>query len=158
MNIVIQRMNLLTVSLFSLLISSFANSQTDSTKASNNADSTENIIFERVEVEALFPGGVQAWRSFLERTLNANIPVDNRAPSGSYTVIIQFVVNKNGEISDLKALTNHGYGMEKEVIRVLKKSPYWTPAMQNGKPVRAYRKQPVTFFISNEGPRKKDKI
>ncbi len=37
--------------------------------------------------------------------------------------------------------------MEAEVVRMLKKSPKWSPAIQNGKPVKAYRKQPVTFVI-----------
>ncbi|MBI5858754.1 MAG: energy transducer TonB [Sphingobacteriales bacterium] len=117
----------------------------------------DNITFDKVEVEASFPGGAQAWRNFLERTLNANVPVENSAPAGAYTVVIQFVVDKNGNISDIKPLTNHGHGMEKEVIRVIMKSPKWVPAMQNGRVVKAYRKQPVTFMITEEGPRKKNK-
>lgn len=115
----------------------------------------DNITFDKVEVEASFPGGVQAWRSFLERTLNPVVPVDNGAPAGTYTVVIQFVVDRNGNISDIKALTNHGYGMEKEVVRVIQKSPKWLPAMQNERKVRAYRKQPVTFQITEEGGRKR---
>ena len=61
------------------------------------------------------------WGRFLERNLNAEVPVDNGAPEGSYTVIIQFVVDTDGSISDIKALTNHGYGLEQEAIRVIKK-------------------------------------
>jgi protein TonB len=108
----------------------------------------EENLFERVEVEASFPGGLSGWREFLEKNLNAGIPVRKKAPVGTYTVMIQFVVDKQGNISDIKPLTDHGYGMEKEVIRILKKSPQWVPAMQNGRPVRAYRKQPVTFVVS----------
>lgn len=156
MKYIAERLNRIIVSFFILLISPILSAQTDSTKAVNYSDSTENITFEKVEVEATFSGGEKAWRSFLERTLNAAVPVYNRAPAGSYTIVIQFVVDKNGEISDLKALTNHGYGMEKEVIRVLKKSPKWTPAMQDGQKVNAYRKQPVTFFISEQVPNKKN--
>ena len=62
-------------------------------------------------------------------------PVDNGAPEGTYTVYVQFVVDKEGNISDVKALTNHGYGMEEEAVRVIKKGPNWTPAIQNGRPV-----------------------
>ena len=72
-----------------------------------------------------------------------------RRPAGSYTVIIQFVVDKEGNISEIKPLTNRGYGMEKEVIRILEKSPKWTPAYQDNRPVKAYRKQPVTFVVVN---------
>jgi hypothetical protein len=108
-------------------------------------------IVEKVEIEASFPGGVQAWRKFLEMNLNPMIPVDNGAPSGRYMVIVQFIVNKEGGISDIKPLTKEGYGMEQEVVRIMSKSGSWTPAIMNGKPVNAYRKQPVTFMTSQDG-------
>jgi hypothetical protein len=63
---------------------------------------------------------------------------------------MQFVVNKEGSISDVKALTKNGYGMEQEVIRLIKIGPKWTPALQDAKTVNAYRKQPVTFMIEDE--------
>ncbi|MDP4265206.1 MAG: energy transducer TonB [Bacteroidota bacterium] len=110
----------------------------------------ENKIFEKVEIEASFKGGEGAWKKYLERNLNANVPVDNGAPEGTYTVYVQFVVSKDGSISDVKALTNHGYGMEQEAIKVIKKGPAWTPAVQNGRSVNAYRKQPITFQVTSE--------
>lgn len=110
----------------------------------------ENQIFEKVEIEASFTGGESAWRKFLERNLNPNAPVDNGAPEGTYTVYVQFVVSKDGSISDVKALTNHGYGMEQEAMRVIKKGPKWVPAVQNGRSVNAYRKQPITFQVTSE--------
>jgi periplasmic protein TonB len=64
--------------------------------------------------------------------------------------VVLFIVDKSGKISNVKAETNHGYGMEKEVVRVIKKRPNWIPAMQNGNIVKAYRRQPVTFVISEE--------
>jgi protein TonB len=110
----------------------------------------ENKIFEKVEIEASFKGGEGAWKKYLERNLNPNTPVDNGAPEGTYTVYVQFVVSKDGSISDVKALTNHGYGMEAEAIRVIKKGPAWVPAVQNGRQVNAYRKQPITFQVQAE--------
>jgi len=110
----------------------------------------ENKIFEKVEIEASFKGGESAWRKYLERNLNPSTPVDNGAPEGLYTVYVQFVVSKDGSISDVKALTNHGYGMEAEAVRVIKKGPSWTPAIQNGRSVNAYRKQPITFQVQAE--------
>lgn len=110
----------------------------------------ENKIFEKVEIEASFKGGEGAWRKYLERNLNANAPIDNGAPEGTYTVYVQFVVSKDGSISDVKPLTNHGYGMEAEAVRVIKKGPAWTPAVQNGRSVNAYRKQPITFQVTGE--------
>lgn len=111
---------------------------------------TDNKIFAKVEVESAFPGGLPQWRSFLEKNLNAGIPAAKGAPAGAYTVIIQFVVDKEGRVGDLKALTNHGYGMEAEALRVFKLSPNWIPARQNGRVVTAYRKQPVTFLVTED--------
>jgi protein TonB len=110
----------------------------------------ENKIFDKVEVEAKFPGGDAKWRQFLERNLNPNAPVDNGAPDGTYTTVVQFIVDKEGNISDVKALTSHGYGMEDEAVRVIKKGPKWEPAIQNGRQVKAYRKQPITFQVQSE--------
>jgi protein TonB len=110
----------------------------------------ENQIFEKVEIEASFKGGESAWRKYLERNLNPNAPVDNGAPEGTYTVYVQFVVSKDGSISDVRALTNHGYGMEAEAIKVIRKGPAWVPAVQNGRSVNAYRKQPITFQVTSE--------
>jgi protein TonB len=107
-------------------------------------------VFEIVEVEASFAGGETAWRSYLQQNLNPLVPIRNKDPVGIYTVYIQFIVSKEGKVSDIKALTNHGYGMEKEVMRILRKAPKWMPALQEGKPVNAYRKQPVTFQVSKE--------
>lgn len=110
----------------------------------------EPEIYEKVEVEAQFPGGPKAWENFLRRNLDANVPVDNGAPGGRYTVYIQFVVDKEGNVSDLKPITSHGFGMEQEAMRVLKKATKWTPANQNGRAVKAYRKQPITFVVEQE--------
>ncbi len=103
--------------------------------------------FVKVEIDAKYPGGASAWRNFLERNLRGETPVDNGASYGTYTVIIQFVVDKNGNVSDAKPLTNFGFGMEAEAIRVIKKSGKWLPAIQNGAEVKAYRKQPIIFQV-----------
>lgn len=107
----------------------------------------ENVIVERVEIDAKYPGGNGAWKNFLERNLRGEVPVDNGATPGTYSVIVQFIVDVHGNVSDIKAITNLGFGMEQEAIRVLKKSGKWTPAIQNGREVKAYRKQPITFQV-----------
>ena len=110
----------------------------------------ENKIFDKVEIEASFPGGDAKWRRFLEQNANGQVATDNGAPEGTYTTVVQFVVDKEGNISDVKALTNHGYGREQEAVRVIKKGPKWTPAVQNGRQVKAFRKQPITFQVQSE--------
>lgn len=100
-----------------------------------------------VQVQAKYIGN---WEKFLLRYLNGNIPVDNGAAPGRYTVMIQFVVDVDGSVSDVRPMTNLGFGMEQEAIRVLKKATKWEPAFQNGRQVKAYRKQPITFVVSEE--------
>jgi protein TonB len=107
----------------------------------------EPDIWTIVEVDAKFTGN---WKAFLERNLNANIPVDNAAPAGNYPIDVQFVVDTNGIVSDIKPLTNLGYGMEQEAVRVLKKATKWEPAIQNGRKVKAYRRQRITFQVMSD--------
>ena len=116
----------------------------------NDVDDDPNIIFTKAELEASFRGGFEAWKNFLMKNLDANVPIKNKAPLGTYTIVIQFIVDKQGKISDLRALTNHGYGMEIECIRVMNLSPDWVPAMQNGRNVKAFRKQPITFVVARD--------
>jgi periplasmic protein TonB len=109
--------------------------------------SSEDMVFQKVEVEATFPGGLEGWKKYLMANLNANVPSDNNAKRGQYNVIIRFVVDKDGSVSDIKAETNNGHGMEKEVIRIIQNGPKWNPAVQNGLTVRAIKRQPVTFVV-----------
>jgi len=97
-----------------------------------------------VDVPAKFDGN---WIKFLEKNLNAEVPVDNGAAPGRYSVVVQFVVDMEGNVSDIKALTSHGYGVEQEAIRVLKKAPRWQPAIAGGFMVKAYHKQVIVFEV-----------
>ncbi len=108
-------------------------------------------IFTKVELTAQFPGGEPAWNSYLRKNLNPNVPADNSAPIGRYTVITKFAVSYDGSLSDISTETNFGYGMEKEVIRIIQKSGKWNPATKDGKPIKEYRRQPVTFQIEEDG-------
>jgi gliding motility-associated GldM-like protein/TonB-like protein len=125
-----------------------ANAQTgmsDSVRIAN--DSSQLKIFERVDIEAAFPGGETAWKKYLEKNLRAYVPIKKRAPAGIYTVWVQFIVDKHGNVSDVKSLTNYGFGMEQEVVRIIKNSARWEPASQNGRIVKSFRAQPVTFLV-----------
>ena len=107
----------------------------------------ENKIFNKVEVEAAFPGGDAAWRNYLQKNLNGSVPVDNGAGEGTFTVIVKFVVSRDGSLSDVSCESDPGFGMCQEAIRVIKKTKNWTPAIQNGRNVNAYRRQPITFLV-----------
>jgi protein TonB len=108
-------------------------------------DNGPQLPFTAVEVDAKFLGD---WSKFLLRNLRSNTPVDNGAAAGKYKVVIRFVVDVDGSVSDIVALSNNGYGMEEEAVRVLKKAEKWEPAIQNGTHVKAYRMQAIIFDVN----------
>jgi protein TonB len=107
----------------------------------------ENEIFVKVEKEADFEGGEEGWRTFLRKNLNPEVPIDNGAGAGKFTVIVRFVVNKDGSVTGITCENDPGFGMCQEAIRVIKKTKNWTPAIQNGNHVNAYRRQPIVFVV-----------
>jgi hypothetical protein len=103
-----------------------------------------------VDVKAEYPGGEKAWRDYIERKVNGTVATDNGAPSGTYTVVIICIIDTSGKIIAAVPETSHGYGMEKEVLRIINKIPKpYTPAMKNGMAVKSKIKFPVTFSISS---------
>ncbi|MCG2613658.1 energy transducer TonB [Terrimonas sp. NA20] len=100
------------------------------------------------EREATFKEGDGAWRSYVQQKLNPQVPISKGAKAGVYTVLIQFVVATDGNVKELKPLTNFGFGMEQEAMRVIRSSPKWNPAVQFGRNVNAYRLQPISFSIN----------
>jgi periplasmic protein TonB len=98
----------------------------------------DSSLYRKPDLEARFPGGHTAWAYYLQRNLRADVPVKHKAPAGTYQVMLQFIVAKDGSISGITATTKHGYGMEAEVVRIIQKSPRWLPARQNGRSVNAY--------------------
>jgi periplasmic protein TonB len=110
----------------------------------------EDEVFQKVEIESEFEGGPKAWAAFLQKNLGGDVPKDKGAPPGRYTVIVKFIVGKDGSVRDMSAESNNGYGMEEEVIRVLKKANKWKPGIQNGNQVTSVKRQPVVFLIEED--------
>ncbi len=107
-------------------------------------------VFTVVQIPAEFAGGLPAWTKYLERNLNRDLPVENGAPPGRYTVVVSFIVSKTGAISDVVAENDPGYGTKAEAVRVITKGPAWKPAVQNGRNVIYRHKQSITFQVSEE--------
>ena len=111
-------------------------------------------IFTKVEVEAEFPGGLEGWKKFLMTNLDVDgVAKKVKVPRGKKevieTVIVKFIVSKTGSISSIGIENEEcNEACKAEAIRVIKKSPNWIPAQQNGRKVNAYRRQPITFVIS----------
>ncbi|MGG9971528.1 energy transducer TonB [Ferruginibacter sp. SUN002] len=114
----------------------------------NSVGSGDDAIYNKVEVEAEFPGGEKAYILFLQKNLNAYIAEKNKAPMGRYTVVIEFIIEIDGSLTYPSATEDPGYGTAEEVIRVLQLSPKWIPAKVAGRSVRSFRKQPVTFMVT----------
>ena len=106
--------------------------------------------FKTVQIQARFPDGLAGWTKFLEKNLNRDLPVNNGAPAGMYTVVVSFVVNKEGAISDVQAENDPGYGTGAEAVRAIKKGPNWIPAEQNGRKVVYRQRQTISFRVSEE--------
>ena len=110
-----------------------------------------NIIPDFIDRKApQFPNGIRGWQIYLERNLNRDLPVVNGAPPGKYTVTLNFLVNKNGNVEDVVAENNPGYGIMEEAIRIIKNSPKWEPGIEYGKVAEYHHKQGITFVVSQQ--------
>lgn len=117
-----------------------------------NADSLDDntVLDHTTPLLGGFPGGPSEWISFLTRNLNAMVPASHNAPNGNYTVVVSFYVDADGNVSDVKAETDPGYGTAQEAVRVLKKVSKWKPATKNGKPIAYRQKQNIVFQVSGQ--------
>jgi len=105
--------------------------------------------FVKVEIESEYPGGAAAWLRYLNR--NFRYPDEGLTNEIQGTVIVQFIVDKEGNVSDVQAISGPEQGgLREEAMRVIKKSGVWIPAIQNGRKVKSYKKQPVIFKIATE--------
>lgn len=109
----------------------------------------EDKVFQKVEIEAKFPGGEAAWAKYISREINRYIDELQEAGKAG-TCVVQFIVDKEGNISEVEALTMKGTKLAEICVNAIKKGPKWVAAEQNGRKVKAYRKQPVTFQIAEE--------
>ena len=101
----------------------------------------DNTIYNSagIQVKADFPGGVDKFRAYIGK--NFNVPEEDGLNGN---IIVTFVVEKDGSLTDIKVLRDIGYGTGKEAIRVIKSCPIkWNPGEQNGKKVRMQFSLPI---------------
>ena len=98
--------------------------------------------------KAQFPGGPDSLKSFLQKNLHYPQEVQDEGIEG--VVVVQFIVEKDGSISDAKAIRSVDSLLDTEVLRVVQSMPKWIPAEMDGKAVRSIFKLPVRFKLSNE--------
>jgi protein TonB len=108
-----------------------------------------NGLFLKVEIESKYPGGAEAWRRFLIRNLSNNYPqeaIDNQI---SGTVMVQFIVDQEGNVSDVEAISGP-VELRAVAVKMIRKSGKWEPAIQNHRKVKSYKRQPITFTLMDE--------
>ena len=105
----------------------------------------EEEIFMIVEDQAMPQGGLKKFYKYIAN--NLKYPSQARRMGVEGRVFLQFVVEKNGSITDIKVLKGIGSGCDEEAVRVLKKAPKWKPGKQRGVPVRVRRSIPIMFKL-----------
>ena len=108
----------------------------------------DNTIYGKTGVDVMPEpeGGAAGWTKFLQKNLRYPGQASDAGKSGN--VWVSFVVEKDGQISNLTVDKGAGYGMDEEALRVLKLSKKWKPGKQNGQPVRVKYTLPLNFVLS----------
>lgn len=106
----------------------------------------EEKVFTKVNIEA--HTNEKAWAEHISRKTQLPDSVVKDIPAGTYKVNVQFVVDVHGNVGQIKAKNDPGYGLAKMAMNVI--STYkgkWQPANQCGRNVKAYREQAIVFII-----------
>lgn len=106
---------------------------------------TKPEVFEFVEQMPEFPGGTEALMNYLRKSLR--YPETARENNIQGKVIVQFVIDEVGEVSQAKVLRGIGHGCDEEALRVVLSMPSWKPGKQNGKPVKTRMNLPISFVL-----------
>lgn len=105
----------------------------------------EDEIYDFPEVEAEFKGGPKALMEWIDA--NIQYPIIARDMQITGRVYIEFVVEKNGNLTNIKILRSPHDSMSKESIRLIKKMPAWNPAKLKGEEVRSRYRLPISFRL-----------
>lgn len=110
---------------------------------------TGTPVFSNTQKAPEFPGGEQAWKYYASSRLYSAFQYA-KMPAGKYQAKIQFIVQKDGTITDVEVLDDPGYGVGETVAKIFRESPHWKPAMQNGHTV-IYREVQTITWLQMEG-------
>lgn len=93
-------------------------------------------------------GGAAAWAKFLQKNLRFPAVAQEQGVSGK--VLLSFIIEKDGTLSNIKVDRPAGYGFDEEALRVLKLAKAWKPGVQNGQNVRVRYSIPISFQLATE--------
>ena len=114
----------------------------------------EEVIFQVVEQMPEFPGGMSEAMKFLAK--NIKYPVTAQQAKIEGRVIVQFVVGKDGSISDVHTVRSVSPELDAEAIRVVSMMPKWNPGKQRGKAVPVSYTMPIMFRLQGPTPKAKE--
>ena len=106
----------------------------------------KNSVYDVVEQMPSFPGGISGLRTYLNQ--NIRYPAEAQENCVQGRVVVSFVVEKDGHISDVTVLRSVDPSLDKEAIRVIRNMPRWSPGKQGGEPVRVRYNVPVSFRLN----------
>lgn len=116
----------------------------------------DNEAFIPVEEAPEFPGGTKALMQFLAR--NIKYPADAEKNKTEGRVIVQFIVEKDGKISEETVVRSVSPSLDAEALRIIRLMPAWTPGKQRGKAVDIKFTLPITFRLEQQDGLEKDDI
>jgi len=120
---------------------------TDKTK-NETTDTIPDRIFTKTEIEASFPGGTEAWARYILKVIQTNTN-DLLKSNISGTCRVKFVIDKDGSVSDVTAISMQTTKLSEVAVSAIRKGPKWIPAIQNGHMVASYKEIPITFKIDD---------
>ena len=116
----------------------------DSKVAARNSET--DTVMDKCEVMPKFPGGESGMMKFL--TENVKYPKEALDKGITGRVLVEFVVERDGSINDVKIMKSVDPILDNEAIRIVKAMPKWEPGTMNGKAVRVKHTLPVTFRLN----------
>ena len=125
-------------------------------RGGSSGNSEEGEIFQVVEEQPMFPGGMEEMMKFLQQ--NIKYPKEAQEQGKQGRVVVQFVVNKDGSISNDTIVRSVDPSLDAEALRVVRSMPNWTPGKQKGKPVRVRFTLPVTFHLNGDAPKQATEV
>lgn len=110
--------------------------------------SEDDAVFVVVEEQAEFPGGLDSMYAYIVKNLKYPEAAKEKGIEGR--VFVNFIIEKDGSISNVKILRGIGGGCEEAAVEMIKNMPKWKPGKQRGKPVRFQFNLPIKFELPKE--------
>ena len=112
-------------------------------KRTDDPSQTKEEVFLTTEIMPMFPGGVSELLSWIGQNLRPQVDDNGNRITGR--VICQFIIEKDGSVSNIQVLKSPNSVLADEAVRVLKSSPKWEPGKQSGQVVRVQFTLPINF-------------